>query len=372
MIKVGVDCTFYKNNNADTGLGIFIRQIVEGISENQADLKVIVFVREEFYNTAKSLFAKVEVRAVKTLAIKKIDKLFLQLYSLNRAIKINNIDLFINPYVAIGQLINCPCKNMVVVHDLHFKHYPNVYNSFYRFLMKKWIGRILEKADKIVAISQYTKKDIADVYRLDKNIVVIGNPVEILNTKSIEMNTNYKYILSVNSFAPWKNQKTLVNAFIKIKDFISHKLVLIGYGDISEIKNIIEKNKLSERVILKQYITNDELYAFYKGADLFVNTSLFEGFGRGNIEAGLLGVSILSSKEMCLEECSMGMLEYYAPATDSVILADNILRCLNEEVYDSKRLSHIQRKFHEKYSKKHIADMYIKEIYNMQTKNISG
>ena len=121
MIKVGVDCTFYKNNNADTGLGIFIRQIVEGISENQADLKVIVFVREEFYNTAKSLFAKVEVRAVKTLAIKKIDKLFLQLYSLNRAIKINNIDLFINPYVAIGQLINCPCKNMVVVHDLHFK-----------------------------------------------------------------------------------------------------------------------------------------------------------------------------------------------------------------------------------------------------------
>lgn len=87
-----MDCTFYKNNNADTGLGIFIRQIVEGISENQADLKVIVFVREEFYNTAKSLFAKVEVRAVKTLAIKKIDKLFLQLYSLNRAIKINNID----------------------------------------------------------------------------------------------------------------------------------------------------------------------------------------------------------------------------------------------------------------------------------------
>lgn len=39
----------------------------------------------------------------------------------------------------------------------------------------------------------------------------------------------------------------------------------------------------------------------------------------------------------------MGMLEYYAPATDSVILADNILRCLNEEVYDSKRLSHIPK-----------------------------
>lgn len=365
-MNLGIDCTFYKNNNTDTGLGIFIKQIIFGIADNLDKKNVTLFVRDSFYEESKKIFKEFNIVSIKTIKIPKIEKIFLQLYLLKKVIKKYKIDLFINPYVAVGQLIYSPCKNLVVLHDLHFKHYPEVYNMLYRIIMKIWIGLIIKNATKIVAISNYTKNDIIDTYKIQsEKIVVIGNPVEVdfnIKTKKV---ISSKYILSVNSFAPWKNQITLIKAFIEIKDKIEQKLVLIGYRNSNELQNFINNNNLKYDVFIKQDLTNDELYWYYQNADLFVNTSMFEGFGRGNIEAGLFKLPIITTEEMCLKECSFGLLEYYKPATDSHILADKILKCLKENVYPRERLENIRNTFLDKYNKSYIGKLYLNIINDL-------
>lgn len=69
---------------------------------------------------------------------------------------------------------------------------------------------------------------------------------------------------------------------------------------------------------------DDQLLAqYYQFADLFIHPSLLEGFGYPPIEAAIHKTPVLTTKETALYESTMGILNYYEPATDSQALAKN-------------------------------------------------
>ena len=151
-------------------------------------------------------------------------------------------------------------------------------------------------SDKIIAISKELAKDLEKL--CNKKVTTIYNPafdknIFKLAAKKI-IKKNFKIILNVARFEKQKNHIMLLQSFKDIHNTVNAKLFLIGYG--SEKKEIIEyikKNNLKKRVTLIS--NNKNVYSYYKIADLFVLSSIYEGFGNVLVEAGMFKIPIIST-----------------------------------------------------------------------------
>jgi glycosyltransferase involved in cell wall biosynthesis len=151
-------------------------------------------------------------------------------------------------------------------------------------------------SDKIIAISKELAKDLEKL--CNKKVTTIYNPafdknIFKLAAKKI-IKKNFKIILNVARFEKQKNHIMLLQSFKNIHNTVNAKLFLIGYG--SEKKKIIEyieKNNLKKRVTLIS--NNKNVYSYYKIADLFVLSSIYEGFGNVLVEAGMFKIPIIST-----------------------------------------------------------------------------
>ena len=163
-------------------------------------------------------------------------------------------------------------------------------------LIKKLIPLTYNKADKVVGISKELSRDLSKLAKT--NVETIYNPsFDQSITKNFykKKRNNKKNILCVARFEKQKNHLMLLKAFKISQKKIKSNLVLVGYG--SERKKIIDyvkKNNLSKNV--KIILNPKNVYKYYKNADLFVLTSLYEGFGNVLVEAGMFKLPIISTK----------------------------------------------------------------------------
>ena len=159
-------------------------------------------------------------------------------------------------------------------------------------------------SDTIIAISKELGKDLEKL--CNKKVITIYNPsfdksIFKFANKKIKKK-DYKIILNVARFEKQKNHLMLLESFKNIQKNINVKLLLVGYG--SEKKNILEyinRNNLKKKVSI---ITNKKnISNYYKIADLFVLTSIYEGFGNVLVEAGMFKIPIISTN------CKSGPIE---------------------------------------------------------------
>ena len=222
---------------------------------------------------------------------------------------------------------------------------------------------VIKRSDRLTTISAFVKEDVLKEYpfaEADKIqpvhcSVVVGNPQEDSPLKE-------KYLLYVSSFLKHKNVITLVKAFNQVKNHIPHQLVIIGRTNDYWKENVapfIEENHLEPRIVhIANGVTDDELATWYKHADLFIHPSYMEGFGYPPIEAAILETPVLTTKETSLEEVTMGLLNYYEPATDEKALAKQIITVLQNKL-SVERLKEISETYKKEYNYQKIA----KELY---------
>jgi glycosyltransferase involved in cell wall biosynthesis len=178
--------------------------------------------------------------------------------------------------------------------------------SFKNFLIKILIKFLYKYADKVIGIS---KKLSLDLKKLTKSEVqTIYNPafdkdVYRLSKKNIFFKkTTQKIILNIARLEKQKDHITLLRGFKESLKIIDSVLIIIGYG--SQKKNVIEfikENNLKEKVKLLDKVSNPHPY--YKKANLFILTSLYEGFGNVLAEAAMFKVPIIST------DCNSGPRE---------------------------------------------------------------
>jgi glycosyltransferase involved in cell wall biosynthesis len=98
----------------------------------------------------------------------------------------------------------------------------------------------------------------------------------------------------------------LIEAFSRLssRKGFAHRLVLVGKVQWreSEIGAMIQRLDLSERVCATGYVSTDDLPALYRGADLFIYPSLYEGFGLPVLEAMACGTPVLTSNVSSIPE----------------------------------------------------------------------
>ena len=205
-------------------------------------------------------------------------------------------------------------KLCVSIHDLIHLIYPQFLSSkaalFYARLMFSFACK---NSDKIITISEHSKRDIIKYFKTDPSRIAITYPgvssdFFVSEEKARVMKEKYgRYILYVGAIRPHKNVLRLAEAFISLKQSqkLEHKLVLVGKSKtdyLIEIKRMFRENHLENALVIIENPPQGVIPDMYRGAELFVFPSLYEGFGLPPIEAMACGCPVVSSNSSSLPE----------------------------------------------------------------------
>ena len=290
-------------------------------------------------------------------------------YKLKKILRENNFDcLFLQGGLAKYLFFRHKEKVIVVEHDMKaVKDREPGWEGLYKlYINRRTARKSYGYVDKIMAISEYTKKDILTLFpklKADKIAVVYNSVVlSMRSNKPQDLHVD-NYILYVNTLQEYKNVATLIKAYNLIKDSVSLPLVLVGkntaYWENAMIP-YVNNNGFKERIIRLEGVSDSELRYLYEHATLFVTPSTHEGFGYTPIEAAMCECPVVSSKCEALPETTRGLLNYYEPACDEQALANKII-----EVLHSKPAASKLKKIAEEYRFAYSPELQYNHIFNM-------
>jgi len=212
-------------------------------------------------------------------------------------------------------------KTIVTIHNLASYKVPEAYPTISRTKYKTVVNLMVNKADKIIAVSNSTKKDICEIFKCSADkISVIYSGVDkrffyepkVSREKVLERyGIENKYILFLGTLEPIKNITRLFEAFKifrdeskKDKGKFGYKLVMAGKRGwlAKEYKKMAKDMGISKDVVFTGYIIGDDMVPLFKYADFFVMPSLYEGFGTTLLEAFATGTPAIVSNVSSIPE----------------------------------------------------------------------
>ena len=246
----------------------------------------------------------------------------------------NNIDIYhgLSHEIPVG-IQNTGIKSVVTIHDLIFERYPEQYSKIDVQIYRKKFRYACKNADKIIAISNQTKQDVIDYYKIPEEKISICyqscNPAFFKKATAEEKaavkakyNLPEQFYLYVGSVIERKNLLTICKALKELHNNIP--LVVIGNGDgyLQKIKTFVTENNLQQKVIFlsetaaakdEAFKTAKDFPAIYQCAEAMIYPSIFEGFGIPVLEALASGLPTITSNISCLPEAGGDAAFYINP-----------------------------------------------------------
>ncbi|HOW60238.1 MAG TPA: glycosyltransferase family 1 protein [Candidatus Moranbacteria bacterium] len=263
----------------------------------------------------------------KTVSLSAGNKFIWNAWVLPRYLKNNPVDVYHTQYIT-PWFVPREIKIITTIHDISFNFFPQFIKFSDLFFLKTLIPISLKRADKIIAVSQFTREEIIKFYKIAPGKVdYVYNSIsdefldgDIPEEKLREVKNKYalpeKFILYIGTLQPRKNIPQLIEAFARIKDRLGEfKLVICGnkqgHNYDRRIENSIETNGLKNEVIFPGFIEEKDKKSVYKLAHLFVFPSLYEGFGIPVLESMSQKVPVAASDIPSLREIAGDGAEYF-------------------------------------------------------------
>lgn len=325
------------------------------------DLKYLDFEK----NTCK-LFPYGVYRRIWHMAPIKYNTIF------NREAEVTHFFNFIVPPRIKGKVVN-------TIHDLTFEFYPETMDKKNLKRLRTDIGYSIERADKIVTISQCSKRDIVETLNVDERKIEIIYPgvnadyfsqtytEETLRQVKAKYQLPDEYILYMGTLEPRKNIPSIIEAFYQLKkdgdqSVQKVKLVLAGKkGWLFEgIFNKVKALGLEEEVIFTDYVAEEDKGVIYRLAKVFVFPSLYEGFGIPVLEAMASSTPVITSNVSSLPEVA-GNAALLVNPRDIVGIAQGMQHIFSDEAYRQSMIEKgkVQaRRFNWEDSSKKLASLY--------------
>ena len=259
---------------------------------------------------------------------------------------LKNVDLIHCPANIVPIL--SPCLTVVTILDMLFVRYPESYDSDYLKFANFFFPISARRADKIITISEFSKKDIVRFCRVPEEkveVVYLGVEPEIFNVDANSarafVSSQYgigqkPYVFFAGEVGPRKNLGNLIRAIALLKVMPKCKeieLVLVGERRpttyLSYLENLIEELGLASDVRWLDFVPRSHLRYLLKTARLSAFVSLCEGFGLPIIEAMACGTPVVCSDVSSMPEIA-GNAAVIVDPSDVGQIADGIFSLLTQ------------------------------------------
>jgi len=340
-MRIGIDARFF--GSIGKGLGRYTQKLIENLEKVDNTNQYFVFLKKDNFDEYQPKSKNFQ----KVLANFRWYT-FSEQIKFPKLIKKYNLDLMHFPHFNVPVMYNR--KFIVTIHDLILVHFPTTKSStlapiFYwlKFLAYKFvINSAINHAQKIIAVSNFTKNDILKTYpkiNADKITVTYESAEDFClltpHNKYDEILARYgiikPYITYVGNAYPHKNLERLILSFKEIRKAERDlNLILVGKEDYfyKRLKDFTVKQKI-EGVIFTDYIPDHELDTIFRNSSAFIWPTLYEGFGLPPLEAMSKGVPVISSDQECMKEI-LADSAYYFDGKNSVDMAGSVIKVLND------------------------------------------
>jgi glycosyltransferase involved in cell wall biosynthesis len=247
------------------------------------------------------------------------------------AIKKTGADILFSPDGYMPLNLKIPA--LIAIHDINFHHRPFDLPISSRFYYRRYFPCFARKADRIVTVSAFSKKDIASSYSIDVNkidIVFNGSnevyspvPDELIEKTRNSLTGGAPYFVFVGSLHPRKNLSRLLLAFDHFKKTRPnpYKLVIVGEKIFmtAEIEKTYREMQHGMDVIFHDRLSPAKLHHVLGAAAGLTFVPLFEGFGIPLLEAMHCEIPILTSNVTSLPEIAGQAALYVDPMNVTAI-----------------------------------------------------
>lgn len=327
---IAVNTRLLIKNRID-GTGWFINETLKRITRDHPEHKFVFFFDRQFSNDF--IFSdNITARVIHPQARHPFLWYWWFEYSLTRALKKLKPDIFISPDGFLPLSVKIPC--IPVIHDLNFHHRPNDLPRMVRNYYNRCFPKFAEKATRIITVSEYSRKDIAESYNIDQDIIdVVYNGADKIFKPATEIEKNETkkrltsekdYFVYAGSLHPRKNISVLLHAFEDFKKETGSDMKLVLAGETLFItpgmKKKLKHMNYRNDVILTGRVSTEDMRLIISSATVMTFVSHYEGFGIPVLESMQCGVPVIASNVTSIPEVAGDAALYISPGKPETIL----------------------------------------------------
>ena len=234
--------------------------------------------------------------------------------SVRRALRKIKPDVFVSTDAYLSLRSQTP--QIAVFHDINFEHFPQDFPRIALWHYKRYFPKYARKAKKIITVSEFSKQDIIDNYKVEpEKIHVAYNGANegfkpISEEEKIAIRNQYtagnQYFMFVGSLHPRKNLARLFPAYDMFKERTGSDVKLLIVGEkrwwTESIQQAYEAMRHKDDVVFVGHLQMNELQRVTAAALASVYVSYFEGFGIPIVEAYKCDVPVITSNVTSMPE----------------------------------------------------------------------
>ena len=373
-IKICVNALSLQPNHKGGAESVFLN-LAKGFRSQGYAKNITYFCYPEMAEAVKKITSESKVIIIENLINEKharISAEIVQTKVFHRIYKKYKFDVILFANSEVG-LFKYNVPTVVIPHDIQNVSRPEINKSKFQYYLNYFSYRsCFKNIDKIIAISNEDKKDIEKHYDFSKNkIVKIYDPLDISEDKIRHVSTKQEYIFAVNIQYEHKNIDTLIKAFsIFSKRNPTYKLYLAGAKNnhTDKLEKLVNQLNLSEKVVFLGFVDKEKLLDYWSKTKLYVNPSLFEGFGMTSVESIIYGAPTLLGDLKINREVTDGLCTYYEDLKNPIELAEEMEKMIKEK-YDEDIYMERAKKIAKKYNLKEISKQYINLLLKLSMRN---
>ncbi|MGD0194716.1 MAG: glycosyltransferase family 1 protein [Candidatus Dormibacteria bacterium] len=248
--------------------------------------------------------------------------------------------------IEFGQPVRTRLPVVVTVHDL----IPFVMPRDYPWVRRaRVLGlRLLRHADAVIAVSDATRRDILRFTRTDPaRITVIPEGIgpafrpataDAVAQLRAKLGLDGPFLLAVGTFDPRKRIALLADVMRRVR--LEHDVALVIAGDqgtfMESVTAELDRAGIAQHTRVIGHVTSDDLVALYTGAEAFVFTSAYEGFGLPPLEAMACGTPAVVFDNSSIAEVSGGAADVVRDG-DTAAMGAAINRLLDDPAEHERR-----------------------------------